>query len=89
MQLFLDILYWAILFGIWFSMIKYRRVVKSWTWNFYWAEKYLWAWGTYLVLIIIWLFLMFWGILFPFWWLELIFWVDNNSPDAGFEFQMR
>lgn len=61
-----------IFLGIW--LIKYRRNVKSWTWNFVRAERYIWNGWTYLVFIAFWLFLIFLGVIYPFWWLNLIFW---------------
>jgi len=69
----IKIFYAIFLVVLWFSLIKYRRQVKSWTGNFVWAEHYLWAGGTYLIMIIFWMFLMFLGVLYPFGWLELIF----------------
>ena len=57
--------------GIW--IIKYRRIIKSWTWNFVWAEHYLWTWWTYLVLLIIWIWMIFLWTIYPFGWVSLIF----------------
>ncbi len=74
----LKIFYGIVLFLIWFYWIRYRKKVISWTWKFVWAEKYLWNGGTYLVIIIVCLFLMFLGVLYPFWWLELLFWKTGN-----------
>lgn len=83
MELFIDIIY-AILFIIGgYSIIKHRRNVKKWTGNWLWAEKYIWNGGTYVVLILIWLFMIFLWVLYPFWWLELIFWRDQISPDIS------
>ena len=73
-MIFIKIFYAIILIWIGILLLKYRKIVKSWTWNFVWAEKYLWTWWTYLVIIIIWLFLIFIWVLYPFWWLELLFW---------------
>ena len=86
MNIVIDILYAVMLFWAWFSLIKYRRNIKWWTGNFVWAERYLWHGGTYLILILLGCFLMVWGVLYPFWWLEMMFWVD---PDAPKEFKMR
>lgn len=55
-------------------MIKYRRNVKSWTGNFAWAEHYIGNGWTYVVLIVTWLAMMFFGVLYPFWGMELITW---------------
>lgn len=86
MEVIVDLFFAVILFWLGFSLIKYRKNVKSWTWNFLWAERYLWHWGTYLVLILVWCFFMVWGILYPFWGLEFMFWVDQNAHK---EFRMR
>lgn len=80
MDLIIDLFYALLLMGVWISLIKYRRVVKSWTGNFLWAERYLGYGGTYFVLIVLWCFLIFWGVLYPFWGLELIFWVSPWKP---------
>ncbi len=67
-------LFYSILFiWLWYLMLKYRRIVKSWTWNFVWAERYLWSWWTYFVLVLIWAFLIFYWVVYPFWWLEILF----------------
>lgn len=73
MDVFVDIFYAILFIGIWVLILKYRRLVKSWTGNFYWAEKYIWRWWTYFILILMALFLIFLWILYPFWWMELIF----------------
>ncbi len=66
-------IFYGILLIIWgYSIIKYRRNVKSWTGNWLWAEKYIGNGGTYVVLILIGLALMFFGILYPFGGIELI-----------------
>lgn len=67
-----DIFYALFLIVSWYSLIKYRRNVKSWTGNFLWAEKYIGSWGTYIVLILLWLFMIFLGVLYPFGGMELI-----------------
>jgi len=72
MTFIINIIYWILLIGSWIWIIKYRRIVKSWTWNFVWAERYLWSWWTYLILILVWLWLIFFWALVPFWWLDLI-----------------
>lgn len=53
MIIFARLFYMVILIWMWYLGLKYRRNVKSWTWDFYWAEKYLWAWGTYIIIILI------------------------------------
>lgn len=86
MDVLVDLFFAILLFWLWVVFIKYRRNIKSWTGSFVWAERYLWNWWTYLVLILLWLFFMVWGVLYPFWGLEFMFWVD---PDAPKDFKMR
>jgi len=50
--------------GIW--IIKYRKTVKSWTWNFVWAEHYLWRWWTYLIILLTWIWMIFYWTIYPF-----------------------
>lgn len=66
----INIIYWILFIAWWVALIKYRKTVKSWTWNFYWAERYIWNWGTYLVLILTWWIMIFLWVLSPFGWLE-------------------
>lgn len=66
----IKIIYWLLMISSGIAILKYRRIVKSWTWNFVWAEQYLWRWGTYLVLILIWLWLIFLWAIYPFGWFE-------------------
>ena len=86
MDVIVKIFFAVLLFLTWFSIIKYRRNVKSWTWNFTWAEHYLWSGWTYLVLLLLWCFLMVWWVLYPFWWLELMFWTNWENYK---EFKMK
>ncbi|MDD5769711.1 MAG: hypothetical protein PHE25_01985 [Candidatus Gracilibacteria bacterium] len=79
MHFFISLFYSALLIGIGYLILRYRRTVKSWTGNFVWAEKYLGHGGTYFILILIGCFLIFWGVLYPFGGLELIFGVSSNS----------
>lgn len=67
-DLFYSILF--ILLGAW--IIKYRKQLHWWTWNFVWAEQYIWRWWTYFILILIWLWLLFLWAIYPFWWLDLL-----------------
>lgn len=69
----INIIYWLLLILWWIALIKYRKIVKWWTGNFYWAERYIGNWWTYLVLILSWLFMIFLWVLYPFGWLEIIF----------------
>jgi len=82
MEIIAKIFYSILLTSIGYLMLKYRRVVKSWTGNFVWAEQYLWNGWTYIVIILLWLFCMLIWVLYPFWWLELLFWPSNwnNIP---------
>ncbi len=66
----------VLMISIWIVMLKYKKQVKSFTWNFYWAEKYLWSWWTYLVIIWIWLFLIFLWLMQPFGWIQAL--LPNN-----------
>ena len=75
----LEIFYWLLLIGWGALLLKYRKNVKWWTWNFVWAEHYLWNGGTYIILILIWLFMMFWWVLMPFWWLDVLVWDWNST----------
>lgn len=81
MELLVDLFY-AVLLIVWgVSLIKYRRNVKSWTGNWLWAEKIIWSWGTYVVMILIWLFMIFLWVLYPFWGMDLIVW--PSTIDVG------
>lgn len=70
---FLKIIYAILFFLAWYLSIKYRKNVKSWTGNFYWAEKYIWNWWTYIIIILFGILLMIVWIIYPFWWIELFF----------------
>lgn len=73
MEIIAKIFYSIFFILIWGGIIKYRRQLHWWTWNFVWAEHYLWRWWTYLILIIVWLACVFYWVTYPFWWIELIF----------------
>ncbi len=79
MDIIVDIFFAVLLISMWTVLLKYRKVVRSWTWNFVWAEKYLWNWWTYLVLILLGCFFIIWWFLYPFWGLEMMIWVNSNS----------
>lgn len=68
-----DIIYWLFFIWMWAALIKYRKNVKSWTWNFVWAEHYLGRWWTYAVILFLWLFFIFYWVAYPFWWVKSIF----------------
>ncbi|MDD3645984.1 MAG: hypothetical protein PHH06_01095 [Candidatus Gracilibacteria bacterium] len=74
----IDLFYAVLLILTGVGILKYRRVVKSWTGNFVWAERYLGNGGTYIVLIFLGLFLIFWGVLYPFGGLELMVGTPNE-----------
>lgn len=81
-MIFIKIIY-SLLFIAWgVALLKYRRTVKSWTGNFVWAEKYLGNWWTYLVIILFGLFFIFFGVLYPFGWFDLIIWSDPATPSV-------
>lgn len=80
LEFLVDIFYAIMFISWWIAIIKYRRNVKSWTWNWLWAEKYIWNGGTYVVLIISWLAMIFLWVLYPFGGVELITgWGTVNS----------
>ena len=73
--MFLIKIFYSIFFILmWMWIIKYRRNVKSWTGNFYLAEHYIGNGGTYMVLILCGLWFMFYWMIYPFWWMELLIW---------------
>jgi hypothetical protein len=60
-------IFYSILFILmWVWILKYRKTVKEWTGSFYWAEKYIGRWGTYLVIIAMALGSMFYGVYYLF-----------------------
>ncbi|MFA6090927.1 MAG: hypothetical protein WC774_04080 [Candidatus Gracilibacteria bacterium] len=52
------------------SILKYRKVVYSWTGKFYWAEKYLGSGGTVFIISLIGLGLIFVSVVYPFGFLD-------------------
>jgi hypothetical protein len=58
-EIIVDIFYALLLISGGYSIIKYRKNVKTWTGNWYWAEHYIGNGGTYIVLILIGLAMMF------------------------------
>ena len=71
-MIFIKIFYGILLFATGLVIIKYRKIVYEWTGKFAWAERYLWSWGTVVVLTLIGLLLMFLGVTFPFWMYETL-----------------
>ncbi|MCD5385035.1 hypothetical protein LRZ95_00020 [Candidatus Gracilibacteria bacterium] len=65
-MIILKIIYGILLIAGGLGMIKYRKVIKSWTGNFYWAEHYIGRGGTYLIIILIGLAMIFMGAMYPF-----------------------
>lgn len=80
MDFIIDIIYSILFITGWYALIKYRRNVKSWTGNFTWAEQYIGNGWTYVVLIICGLWMMFFGVMYPFWGMELI--TGENSLET-------
>lgn len=70
-DIIVDIIYAILFMGWWAALIKYRKTVKEWTGNIYWAEKYLGRWGTYLIIIAFGLGMIFLGVTAPFGWLNV------------------
>ncbi len=62
----IKIIYSLLLITAWGAIIKYRRIVKSWTGNFVWAERYLWRGSTYFVIILIWAGCIIFWVRYPF-----------------------
>ncbi|QFR39202.1 hypothetical protein A9Q91_03120 [Candidatus Gracilibacteria bacterium 28_42_T64] len=65
-MIIVEILYGIFLIFLGSGILKYRKIIKSWTGNFYWAEKYIGSGGTYLVIILIGMLLIFFGVTYPF-----------------------
>lgn len=75
----IDIIYWLFFIWLWSLILKYRKNVKGWTWNFVWAEHYLWRWWTYFVIILIWLWIIFYWVIYPFGWFSSV--LDNDYQE--------
>ncbi|NDK07916.1 hypothetical protein EOM39_01565 [Candidatus Gracilibacteria bacterium] len=72
-MVFIIKIFYSILFlALGGALIKFRKNVHDRTGHWYWAEKYLGSGGTYLVLILFGLFLIFLGAIYPFGGLELL-----------------
>lgn len=72
MEYFTKIFYSILLISIWFLILKYRIKIKSFTWDFVWAEAYLWRWTTYLIIILIWFILLTVWVSIPFWSMDFL-----------------
>lgn len=79
--MFTNIFFGLCLIAMWAVILKYRKIVRWWTGNFYWAEKHLWRGWTYFIIMLIGLFLIFLWVIYPFWWLDLLikWWGDSTS----------
>lgn len=66
LDIIVDIIYSFLLIWAGYLMLRYRKQVKSWTGNFVWAEHYIGRGGTYFILILIALGLIFYGVIYPF-----------------------
>ena len=62
----IKIIYALLLITAGWAIIKYRRIVRSWTGTFVWAEKYLGRGSTYFVIILIWAACIIFWIRYPF-----------------------
>lgn len=65
-MILLKILYAAMGIAVGIGILKYRKIVYSWTGRFYWAEKYLGSGGTMIVITLVGLGLIFVSIIYPF-----------------------
>ena len=77
--MFVDIIYWLFFMTLWAYVIKYRKVIKWWTWNFVWAEQYLWRWWTYFVILLFWLWMIFYWVIYPLWWFSSV--LDKDAQE--------
>jgi hypothetical protein len=71
------------LFAIWYAILKYRKVVHGWTWNWLWAEKYLGRWWTYTALVLFGLGFIMVAIMHLFWQFEFnnnLEWIWKSNP---------
>jgi hypothetical protein len=71
MDIIVDLFYAIMFFWMWFGIVKYRRIVKTWTGNFVWAEQFIGRWGTYVILMLFWVAMMFFWVIYPFGGLEM------------------
>lgn len=73
MEIIMKIIYGILFTTSWILILKFRKQIKDFSGSFAWAETMLGRWGTYLVIIAIWAFLIFYGVIFPFGGMELFF----------------
>ncbi|OIP53893.1 hypothetical protein AUK10_01860 [Candidatus Gracilibacteria bacterium CG2_30_37_12] len=62
----IKIIYALIGIALGLGILKYRKIVYSWTGKFYWAEKYLGSGGTIFIISLIGLGLIFVSVAYPF-----------------------
>ncbi|MDD5377385.1 MAG: hypothetical protein PHH16_04720 [Candidatus Gracilibacteria bacterium] len=62
----IKIIYALLGIGMGLGILKYRKVVYSWTGRWYWAEKYLGSGGTVFMISLIGLGLIFVSVAYPF-----------------------
>lgn len=77
----MKIIYWILMVLAWYYMVKNRRNVKSWTGNFVWAERYIGNWWTYIVIILLWIWLMLVWVLYPLWIINLSSWIKTDNQE--------
>ncbi|MDD2891658.1 MAG: hypothetical protein PHQ95_01720 [Candidatus Gracilibacteria bacterium] len=63
---FIKVLYALFGIGIGLGILKYRKIVYSWTGRWYWAEKYLGSGGTVFVISLIGMGFIFVSVAYPF-----------------------
>jgi hypothetical protein len=63
--MFIKILYFLLFTSLGVGILKYRKNIFEWTGRWYWAEKYLGNGGTFIVIILIGLGMIFFGVGYP------------------------
>ncbi|MCD5380505.1 hypothetical protein LR004_01125 [Candidatus Gracilibacteria bacterium] len=63
---FVKLFYGILMIAMGAGIIKYRKQLKGWTGNWVWAEKYVGRGGTYFIMLLLGLGLIFLGVLYPF-----------------------
>lgn len=71
-MIIIKLFYSVLLILGWMWIIKYRRTLKWWTGNFYWAEHYIGSGWTYFALIIFGLLMIFYWVIYPMWGIEYL-----------------
>ena len=80
---FVKLFYGLLMIWMWVGIIKYRKQLKWWTGNWVWAEKYVWRWWTYFIMLLLWMLLIFLWATYPFWVLdrEPIWGIDAKTQE--------